>query len=393
MNRLLLGSTLAILVGATLPAASEPPSPSVIGELVKQLGSDDFAAREKAVKQLAKMPAAIPLLREAANGSESAEVRVRATAILKTFAAGAARERFQRQKEYAKRRQVDRLIESLVAWREAVGDDERKLVRQFATDVLARVKKEFGPNIPKIEVPGLFRKNWVPPEKMPLMIGAKVGRPPLPDGDVIAEFMSKDAGSGVHVSRDGAATENGPSGPVFLMNGSYRFSRTSNGLSGSGGSLIICNGDYTANNRLYHRNDVILCTGNVSLALHLEGSLVIAGGEITIDPSFVMQGSRLFPKEKKLHDILKYYDAAKEGLHVTAEGKTVTVAKVDTKTPFAIGGIQTGDRILRVNDQIVANLRDLNKFLCRAEVGHTGRAVIAVARKENVFDVIIKLAK
>src|SRR5206468_3896659 len=137
-------------------------------------------------------------------------------------------------------------------------------------------------------------------EPIPLVIGEKVERPPFPVGDVIVEFLPRLAGGrGVVVSRDGAATENGHGGPVVLMNGPYRFTRTSNGLSGSGNSLVICNGDFTANEHLFIQNDIIICTGNVSLALHLEGSLVIAGGEIKIDPGFVRKGTRLFPKEKK----------------------------------------------------------------------------------------------
>jgi hypothetical protein len=393
MNKSLLVIVIALVAWVGVSGADQPSTSADIVKLVQQLGSEDYAERESAMKQLEKMPAAIPALREAANGSDKAEVRGRATAILKVQAAFAATERFKKQQEYAKQRQVDRLIESVVAWREAVRDEERLLIRQFARDVLADLTKEFGPTIPKVEVYSLLHPSWKD-KKLPLTIGGKIDKAQDETGltgDVVAEFIHKvKGGYGISVSRDGAESEAGHGGPVYLANGSVRcFPET---LRGASRSLVIINGDFTAD-KVVLEGDIIICTGNVSLDhAPIKGSLIIAGGEIDAH-GFATKDTRLFPKEKKVAELFKWYDAAAEGLHVEVADKKVTVAKVDAGKPFAAAGLQPGDRLLRVNDQPVTDLRGLNRYLCRAEVGYTGAAVIAVVRGEKVVEVNAKLAK
>jgi hypothetical protein len=209
---------------------------------------------------------------------------------------------------------------------------------------------------------------------------------------VVEFFPHVCMGPGIMVSRDGGDTTNGHGGPVCLMNGSFRSFRDGTGWHSLCRSLVICNGDFTAGERVTTEGDIIICTGNVTLNSRVEKSLIIAGGKITVSPpDYVLDGTKLHPEEKRIKDLVSFYDAAAEGLHVEVTEKRVMVTKVDAGKPFA--ALRPGDRILRVNDQPIFDLRGLNRYLCRTEVGQTGRATIAVARGNEVIDVAVKLAK
>jgi hypothetical protein len=87
MRRLcwLLAAALALGWSAPTPAADPPKADAeTIAKLIKQLGSDDFEAREKATKELEVIGTpALEALREAAKSGDP-EVKLRATSILQT---------------------------------------------------------------------------------------------------------------------------------------------------------------------------------------------------------------------------------------------------------------------------------------------------------------------
>jgi len=156
--------------------------------------------------------------------------------------------------------------------------------------------------------------------------------------------------------------------------------------------LVVCNGDVTGTDQSTLNDCVILCTGDVALNMYLPRSIIIAGGDIKGPPEARHAKCVLRPKEKKLGEFLKLYDTAAEGMAVAVEEKRVTVTKVDAAKPFARAGIRTGDRVLRVNDTPVSDLRGLNKALCKAEVGYPGTALVAVVRGDKVLELTVTLA-
>src|SRR6516164_8367992 len=85
---------LGLGVLAAAPAAEAPRADAErIAQLVKQLGSDDFADREKAAKELEQIGTpALEALRAAARGAD-AEVRMRAGALIGTIEKKAAVEK------------------------------------------------------------------------------------------------------------------------------------------------------------------------------------------------------------------------------------------------------------------------------------------------------------
>jgi hypothetical protein len=91
----LLGLAAAALLSTAgvAPTAGQPPSPERIAELVHDLGSDKFATREKATRQLIALGIVTrDALSRAANDSD-AEVRVRARAVLDIVSASDFQER------------------------------------------------------------------------------------------------------------------------------------------------------------------------------------------------------------------------------------------------------------------------------------------------------------
>jgi len=68
--RLIFG-TLALLLAFVAPALAAPPSETELRQAVQELGSDNFAKREKAMRLLwAAGPAAEPFLKESLNSSD-----------------------------------------------------------------------------------------------------------------------------------------------------------------------------------------------------------------------------------------------------------------------------------------------------------------------------------
>lgn len=73
-------------VWATMAAVQDAPAEEKIRELVRQLGSEDFAVREKADQELRKIGnPAVPELEKAAQEAEDLEVRDRAAQILRAI--------------------------------------------------------------------------------------------------------------------------------------------------------------------------------------------------------------------------------------------------------------------------------------------------------------------
>src|SRR5262245_19344279 len=73
-------------IGVRGDAPEKQEKPSKIDDLIKQLGDDSFAKREAASKALAQLgEPALAALRKAADSSDDAEVRTRATRLVEVI--------------------------------------------------------------------------------------------------------------------------------------------------------------------------------------------------------------------------------------------------------------------------------------------------------------------
>src|SRR5947207_10916563 len=112
-------------------------------KLIARLDSSEPAERAEALRRLAQAPEAADLLRKAAEKNPDAGVRVRAEKALAAVTDDLARKRLARLGEYAKNRQVDRLIETMVYWRESLVNDDRDAPRTLTEGILDVCYREF----------------------------------------------------------------------------------------------------------------------------------------------------------------------------------------------------------------------------------------------------------
>lgn len=342
------------------------------------------------MEKLSRMPEALGPLRDAAE-DKNPEVAKRAGEALNALTRRMGAAKLKKLPAYAKARQVDRMVEALVMWREAISHDDRKAMRATAADIQAWAEKEFGPGVPHCKVPDLIVDNRGPGWPTRLTIGKKLAGWKF--GDAIAESVDQREVNGGIVVKDGGLVV--MDGPTFT-NGDFMFAPP--GLIPFAG-LLVCNGDITLDQFAAADKAVLICTGNVRLdsGVLVRNTLIVTGAEITFgrmgEEYALKHGTILRPKEPKLAEFLKFYDAGAEGLHARVEGKNVFVTKVDAGKPFAAAGVRGGDRILKVNGTPVRDLRGLNRQLCRAEVSYPGTAALALARGETAVEAVVNLAE
>ncbi|MDY3559792.1 hypothetical protein R5W23_000950, partial [Gemmata sp. JC673] len=122
-------ATVGLVVWAVVVGAAEvapPPRPVDVGALVKQLGSEDYAAREAAGARLSRLNVdAVPPELLAAQRAADPEVRVRAARAVKALREHIAASRLTRAGRFARRGQVDLYVAATAGdkWKE--WDDPR----------------------------------------------------------------------------------------------------------------------------------------------------------------------------------------------------------------------------------------------------------------------------
>jgi hypothetical protein len=396
--RAFLAPALAGLAAGGLLLAQEPKPdrPPDVPALIRQLGSPNFADREAATTALGRTLAALGPLAEAARGGDP-EVARRAAGALAVLRKRAGADRLKRLPEYARARQVDRFVEAMAAWPDAVSFDDRQLARVLAREVAAWAGREFGADVRNFRFPDVDRHPEFP---TPLTTGRDLDT--VARGDTIAASLDgtkrRQSGGEYWQFGGGFVSFRRGDGSYFLVNGDIRATEPAPGKGVYRGGLTVCNGDFTAEAYVSAGRAVILAAGDVDFRGHgPQNSLVVAGGDIRFQSAdheefAVKTRSAFHRREPKLAEFLRFYDCASEGLHVRAEDKTVFVTKVDAGKPFAAAGVQPGDRVVKVNDVPVRSVRELNRLLCRAEVGYPGTAALFLARGDDGVDAVVKLA-
>ncbi len=186
-------------IGFVLSASADEPkktpaSDEAVASLIAQLGSPDFDKREEATRKLGEMPEALSALRRTAETEKQPEVAQRARSILPALTKRIGADKLKRLPFYTKHRQFDRMVELMVAWREAVSVEDRRYPRDLGEEVLQWAEREFGPGLPPLRVIGTPGAKYTP--------GGR--RPPPGFGDWITETVGVDeSGRGVCVKGDG----------------------------------------------------------------------------------------------------------------------------------------------------------------------------------------------
>jgi hypothetical protein len=369
-------SRLTVLVmvagGCCVALASDipPPRPVDIAAIVRQLGSEDFAAREAASRRLSTLDVDEPpaeLL--AALKSPNPEVRERAAKAVKALrehiALGrdrAAARHLPRGERFARLGQLDLYVAS-TAVSDLKPDDPR--LWEPALDIGRRATE-------RAEMKGDRQPHNCPSKFPDFATYKKLFSPRLtrvdeafqPERTYIPEAIQApgvtDPASGfiytLAVSR----------GPVHAPKGVIST------------SLVLATGDVSCGDDL--NNSVVVCDGDVRVGRNVNKSLVIARGKITVggtaDSSYLIAGKTVAiatppePVRKVANPLLQktldstkvvveeaaakplgyitFFELSAVGVETKADGKDVRVAAVTDGGAFATAGVRVGDVVVDV---------------------------------------------
>ncbi len=386
MSRSLLGIALVLLAAVAVRSAELPQAPAPhakrlsvaeIQRLIAGLGSEEFQERETATEALKRAPEAKGLLSRASRTAESAEVRQRVDSILSLMRRQDAEKRLARLPEYVKHRQLDRLVETLVAYRDFVTPDHDKLVRSFVKDVIsaaaggdAVIAKDY---------------SWV--KDLPQFGLERDGRSVLiarttPSGQ-------SDQGSIISEKRGGGGTK-----CVVLCNGDVEMSQMVR-------SVVIATGTVRLGRHLKDGFQtasadcsVIICLGDVEAWDYAEAVIVTAGHVPSrwTDQWINPRMNIIRENDKKFFGTWKLYSPSEAGATFGSLFGVVWVRAVTPDGPFTKAGVKPGDILTSIDGSPIRSLRDANRLLCRATVSW-GTADLTIVRDDKKRDVIVTLSE
>jgi hypothetical protein len=427
---LLLGTASEPVAPACRNALEAPPprvkplSAAEVEALIRQLGDEDYQTREAATEALKRRPEAALLVLRADRAATDPEVKRRLASIVPVMMSReAAERRLAKLPEYIRNRQIDRVVETMVACRQFVTLKHRDQVLALANDLFAEATRLA--NKP-MSPPRLGWKDqtttfwlagravyWRHPKISFYYQGA------TDDGKLILEpfwdvhrFVIRDddatwdqgttalvrSAIGTWGGRLVIAAElyetpegwSGARGGIALGNGDVRFDVD------IADTLVITTGDVIGQGRVHGKvhdacvtKVVVLCGGDFRISGFLKDSVVMAGGTITDDHPW-NKGNVCRERDKDLIGTWKLYSTTEAGVGLGSAFGLVWVKAVAADSPFGLAGVKPGDVIAAIDGQPVRSARDANRLLCRATVSW-GATDLRTRRGDQMRDVIVKL--
>jgi hypothetical protein len=266
MSRRYLLSLAVLIVPLTIWAEEKPKTqadPKVLRQLVDQLGSDDFDARERACKRLLELDeAALPALKEGAK-SNDAELRQKAEELAATIAARVEERTIQKMFAEIERGGLEKFIDRLAKDKDFGTEERWQLVRTIGTAIEKRAT---------VVADRPFRVVTLDVAKMETLRA-------MPDK---AANMAR-----IVLNNDTSNVREGLFNCILVSNGSVgRLEKLNN-------CIVIVNGDIEGATVM--RNCVVLCRGSIGRTRQIDTSVVLAAGNVssadTIHASLIEVGS------------------------------------------------------------------------------------------------------
>jgi len=339
----------------------------VIDQLIEQLGSDRFAAREEASRKLLALgEAALPALEKARRAAD-AEVRRRA----------------DRLAAHIGRLRQERLVRRLVA------DVNKGGIDQFIDHMVMR--------------PGLATKQrWRQAEELAraitLRASALAGRPFQAPRTRTRSLLQGRDGKATSM-RDCLCVSQGSiqyvtslTNVILFINGDMK------GCAGVDNCVILCNG--SIDRISYVRNSVLVVTGDFAgpteayntffevkrLGQHTRSHDNVYLNHRAVVATRSRSNNQFIQAERGPLELFTFFDPARQGLTLAGDG-SARLAKVHEGKPFARAGLRAGDVVVAVGRRPVDSGRALRARLRRLASGD--EVVFKVERGEKVFETTV----
>jgi hypothetical protein len=352
---LLAGAAAFLVTLAPAQQSAPPPRPGekpTIEELIEQLNSDSFKAREAASRALLERPDALPALQQALH-SMHPEVRRRAQLLLAAWDAQTREPRLNRALVYIKNGDVVDFIDLLVPLEPYADERPWQELRELARRSVARANKEVGTRITVWGVNGL--ENPVPGGPGPLC-GL------IPDQDLYRRRIAAREVTGRRAIKDRLILSKGPvQANLWLID-----------------SIVFANGDVTAG-RI--SRSVVVCEGSIEIKYGALESLLIATGTIRAGGRLFSNNSTCVHLPRQDSDalgLLKFFDTRQVGVQLDEFREGLVVERVFPGKPCARAGMRAEDRIVAIDGTELRSPVTFRRLLRR----------LTLESKETVFTVV-----
>ncbi|HEX5269280.1 MAG TPA: PDZ domain-containing protein, partial [Gemmataceae bacterium] len=168
------------------------------------------------------------------------------------------------------------------------------------------------------------------------------------------------------------------------------FSCGSIACNGVDDSLIVCDGDFTAQGHV--SSSLVIARGTISCGGGVTGSRLISCGQVRLKYPQAVTGSKVVEKEPRPLGFVKFFDPADVGITVEPADGGARVKSAEKGKPFAEAGVRAGDLITAVNGQAVKDAESFRRLL-RASLAVDGETVLKVRRDKQVSEVRVPAPK
>jgi hypothetical protein len=368
---------------ATSPCSAGEPAAGEreIDQLIAQLGSDSFEAREAATRKLMEREDAIPALRKALKSSD-AEVAHRAGQILDALARKENERAFARFADLAKNGAADQAVERFV--RRARWNDEKacwKALADLANRLTELERKTYG----KASLPdykALTREDFSQfLRECNLTAVAPRGAAPE-QGERHLVLRAEEIAPGADImftllALSGGAKVRGVNRSIIFAGGSVEAGHTASG------SLILCDGDVTAD---YFINSLVIARGTIHCRSSALNSRLISCGEVRYKDAKDLRDTKVVEKEAKPLGLVTFFDPAQVGITVEAAEGGVKVKSAEKGKPFAAAGLRAGDLVVALDGTAAKDAESFRRLL-RAKVAAGGEMAFKVRRGEEAVEI------
>jgi PDZ domain-containing protein len=363
-------------VGADDRPAKPLETKDQIAKLIRELGADAQKDRERAERELLKLPEAIPELRKNLNSRDS-EIARRASRIVRKLLV----ESFESQ---IKTDALDLFVERFIHSKDPLEREAGwQAIINLGRSLTENEKRHYGKMEPGKIGPWRDFNEWIESR-------TKLKETTKPDGEAEASLVDGEPKTDLIRAQS-----------VFVKSIAAGMFITSRGVQGGGlTSSVVIAGDSI---NVHHiGGSIIICDGDIETQ-GIRDSIVIARGEIKSGflpiSSFVVCSGPFKPRNKtpdspmtlkdnsaNLLGLVKFFETSQVGVEVAGDEGGVKVTRISEGKPFARAGLKSNDLILSLGG-IPANSVGAFRRSLRTKVALNQPAILQVRRDGKEIEI------